>query len=459
MRGRVLAVDDDRPLCEVLEARLGRRGYEISSAHEGEQALRLVREGSFDVVLADVNMPGLNGIELAERIAANRPDVPVIVITAFGSLDTAVAAIRAGAYDFITKPFEIEAVDLALERAIQHRALREELRTLRNAVGAFGDDGLIGSSAPMRRLRSLLDRIAAAGASVLISGETGTGKELVARAVHRRSERSKQPFVAVNCAAVPAPLLESELFGHVRGAFTDARGTRSGLCAQAAGGTLLLDEVGELPLEVQPKLLRVLQERRFRPVGSDHEVAFDARIVAATNRDLQADVEEGRFREDLFYRLDVLSAEVPPLRARGPDILELAQCFIERAAETTKKPVVGLSTPAAERLMSYAWPGNVRELENCIERGVALTNFHKLVVDDLPERIRNYQAQDVLVASDNPFELVTLDEVERRYARRVLEAVGGNKARAARILGVDRKTLYRKLGADRGWGRPDHAEG
>lgn len=453
MKGRVLVVDDDLALCDVLSARLGKRGYEMTTLHRGEEALKIVRERSFDVVLADVNMPGLSGIELAERVSANRPDVPTIVITAFGSLDTAVAAIRAGAYDFITKPFEIEAVDLALERAIQHRVLREELRTLRSAVGAFGDDGLVGSSSPMRRLRSLLARIAASDASVLIYGETGTGKELVARAVHRRSDRSREPFVAVNCAAMPATLLEAELFGHLKGAFTDAKGSRAGLCAEAGSGTLFFDEIGELPLEMQPKLLRVLQERCFRPVGSDREVAFEARIVAATNRDLQSDVEEGRFREDLFYRLDVLSAEVPPLRARGTDILELAQCFIARAAETAKRGVVSLSTPAAERLMSYTWPGNVRELENCVERGVALANFDKLVVEDLPERIRNYQARDVLVASDNPSELVTLEEVERRYARRVLEAAGGNKARAARILGVDRKTLYRKLGADEGWGK------
>lgn len=462
MKGRILIVDDDRDLCVVLEARLQRAGYEVAWCTEGREALHRAAEETFDVVLTDLNMRGIDGIELAERLAASRPDVPVVVITAFGSLDTAVAAIRAGAYDFITKPFEVEFLDLALSRAVQHRALREELVRLRSRqIEVDAGWPLIGSSRTMTRLRELVNRVAQSDAPVLIRGETGTGKELVARAVHERSGRARGPFVAVNCAAVPGPLLESELFGHVKGAFTDARSDRVGLVTSADAGTLFLDEVGDLPLEFQPKLLRMLQERSVRPVGSDRESPFDARVVAATNRDLEDDIESGRFREDLFFRLDVLSVEVPALRARGSDVLLLAQHFLERSAASAGKRVSGISTPAAKRLVRYAWPGNVRELANCIERAVALTSYDRIVVDDLPDRIRKYRRRDVIVASEDPSELVSLDEVERRYAHRVLEAVGGNKTAAARILGVDRKTLYRKLGPpeDRKAGSPSDGDG
>ena len=445
MKCRVLVVDDDRDLCEVLDVRLGRLGYQTAWSTSAEEALERVLAEDFDVVVTDLQMQGLNGLELCERIVSNRPDLPVVVITAFGSLETAVAAIRSGAYDFISKPIDVEALDLTLARSVQHRLLREEVRRLRSSARVLDADELPGASAPMLELRRLLARIAESDASVLVYGETGTGKELVARAIHHQSRRGRGPFVPVNCAAVPATLLESELFGHVRGAFTDARTDRVGLCLQANGGTLFLDELGDLPLELQPKLLRMLQDRRVRPVGSDRELAFDARVIAATHRDLVSEVEEGRFREDLLFRLDVISIVMPPLRARGTDVLLLAQRFLERLAPAAGARVLGLSTPAAERLLAYAWPGNVRELENCIERAVALTRSEKIVVEDLPERIRNYRSSDVVVASRDPSELVSLEEVERRYVLRVLEAVAGNKTLAARILGLDRKTLYRKL--------------
>jgi two-component system response regulator AtoC len=446
MKGRVLIVDDDAEMRRVLELRLARRDYEVTACASAQAALDSVQGGDFDAVVADLNLGAdtLDGIGLCRRVAANRPDVPVVMITAFGSLDTAIAAIRAGAYDFITKPFEVEALDVSLARAIQFRTLREEVRRLRVASGR--DEGfaeLLGESEAMRALRRLLGRVCASTATVLISGETGTGKELVARAIH--GQQSKGPFVAINCAAVPRELLESELFGHVRGAFTDARSDRRGLFLEADGGTLFLDEIGELPAEMQPKLLRALQERCVRPVGSGQERPFDARVICASNRDLEAEVEEGRFREDLFFRLDVLRVEVPPLRARGADVLLLAQRFVERFAARSDKRVVGLSTPAAERLLAYSWPGNVRELENCIERAVALTEYERLIVEDLPERVRDYHSSDVLVASHDPTELVPLDVVERRYILRVLDALGGNKTLAARTLGLDRKTLYRKL--------------
>jgi transcriptional regulator with PAS, ATPase and Fis domain len=291
----------------------------------------------------------------------------------------------------------------------------------------------------------MVARVAATDSTVLITGETGSGKELIARAVHQRSRRAAGPFVAINCAAMPETLLESELFGHARGAFTDAKVARAGLLLQASGGTLLLDEIGEMPMTVQAKLLRVLQERTFRPVGGDKEIPLDVRIVAATNRDLEVAVEEGRFREDLFYRIHVVRIEVPPLKARGNDVLELAQHQLERFAKTAGKPVKSISSAAAERLLSYDWPGNVRELQNAIERAVALTRYEELTADDLPENVRARRDSRIVVAADDPEHLPPMEEVERRYVLRVLEAVHGNKALAARVLGFDRKTLYRKM--------------
>ena len=446
MRGRVLLVDDDRGMCETLAVVLGKKGFECRWTISPPEALEIVRSVELDVVLTDLNMRVMNGLELCERIVAARPDLPVIVITAFGSLDTAVAAIRVGAYDFITKPPEIEALEVALARAVQHRRLRQEVKQLRSAVEASTSFGkLLGTSAAMRGVYDLLDRIGDATASVLITGESGTGKEVAARALHERGPRRGAPFVAINCSAVPETLLESELFGHVRGAFTDARTARTGLCIQANGGTLLLDEIGDMPLSLQPKLLRALQERTVRPVGGDAELPFDVRVIVTTNRDLRSLIEEGRFREDLFFRINVIHVEMPPLRARGGDVLLLAQHFIDAQAARAGKRVTGISPPAAAKLLAYSWPGNVRELQNCIERAIALTRYEEITVDDLPETVRAYTRSHVLIASDDPSELVPLDEVERRYTLRVMEAVGGNKTLAARVLGITRKTLYRKL--------------
>jgi two-component system response regulator HydG len=305
--------------------------------------------------------------------------------------------------------------------------------------------GLLGDSPAVAKLRGLVDRFAESDAPVLITGETGSGKELVARALHRRSPRRDARFLALNCAALPEALIESELFGHERGAFTDARAARAGLLVEAGGGTLFLDEIGDVPLALQPKLLRALQERRVRPLGAAHERPFDARIVAATNRDLESAVEAGRFRQDLLFRLDVLRVEVPPLRTRGADVLLLAQHFLRRCAERTGHPCQQLSRGAAEKLCEYAWPGNVRELENCMERAAALAARDEVIVEDLPERIRCYPRRFVLVPGEDPAEFVPMEVVERRYIARVLEQTRGNKTLAARILGFDRKTLYRKL--------------
>jgi two-component system response regulator HydG len=297
----------------------------------------------------------------------------------------------------------------------------------------------------MRRVFDLVTRVADSDASVLIMGESGTGKELIARAVHAQSSRRDGPFLAVNCAAMPGALLESELFGHTRGAFTDAKAARTGLFEQASGGTLFLDEIGELPIEMQPKLLRALQERMVRPIGGNVEVPFDARIVTATNRDLEAEVDEKRFREDLYYRINVVRVDAPALRERGGDVLLLAQHFVERFAARSNKAVRGIHAAAAEKLVNYDWPGNVRELENCIERAVALLRFDEVTVDDLPEKIRQYRADRLVFATDDLTEVLTIDELERRYIQRVLTLVGGNKSRAADLLGLDRRTLYRRL--------------
>ena len=446
MKGRVLVVDDDQAMCETLEVVLTKQGFETRWTTSAAEALDIIGSTDSDVILTDLNMRGMNGLELCERIVANRPDVPVIVITAFGSLQTAIAAIRAGAYDFLTKPPEIDAVVVALERAVQHRRLREEVTQLRRVVeesSRFGN--LLGTSAAMKTVYDLLDRIVDSTASVLITGESGTGKEVAARALHERGPRRNGPFVAINCSAMPETLLESELFGHVRGAFTDARSARTGLCVQANGGTLLLDEIGDMPLTLQPKLLRALQERTVRPVGGDEEIPFDVRVVATTNRDLRSLIEEGRFREDLYFRINVIHVEMPPLRARGGDALLLAQHFVDLQAPRAGKRVTAISPAAAEKLQAYRWPGNVRELQNCIERAIALTRFEELAVDDLPETIRAYKSSHVLIASDDPSELVALEEVERRYILRVMEAVGGNKTLGSQVLGITRKTLYRKL--------------
>ncbi len=444
-KGTALVVDDDASLCELLATGLGRRGWTVITETRPEAALERLRDGDVEVCVTDLRMRGLDGLALCERALGIRPDVPVLAMTAFGNLDIAIAAIRAGAYDFLTKPFEIDALDLALERALRHRRLAEEVRRLRLEAGTDAPEVLFGESDAMREVRSLVARVALVDATVLVTGESGSGKELVARALHALGPRREAPFVALNCGAMPEQLLESELFGHVRGAFTDARSARAGLFQQANRGMLFLDEIGDMPLGMQVKLLRALETRRVRPLGGDDEVPFDVRLVAATHRDLETEIEEGRFREDLYYRIHVIHVGLPPLRARGGDVLLLAQRFVTEIAARMGKHVAGISAPAAEKLLAYRWPGNVRELRNCIERAIALARLEQIVVGDLPEKVRDWKPSHVLVASEDPSELLPMEAVERRYVLRVLETVGGARTEAARILGFDRKTLYRKL--------------
>jgi two-component system, NtrC family, response regulator AtoC len=442
----VFVVDDEREMCDLIALGLKKRGFTMATFSNGADALAAIPTRDVDVVITDLNMRGMTGLELCQHIVADRPDIPVIMLTAFGSFETAVGAIRAGAYDFVTKPVEIEALAIAVRRAAEHRSLRGEVKRLREVVAnTRGRGDLIGASPAMQRVYELIDQVSATDATVLLTGESGTGKEVVAREIHNRSKRGDKPFVALNCAAVPEALLESELFGHAKGAFTDAKQSRQGLFQQAHAGTLFLDEIGEMALALQPKLLRALQERKIRPVGGEAEVGTDVRLVAATNRDLEEMVEDKRFREDLYYRVHVIHIPLPPLRARGGDLLLLAQHFVKHQAAVFDKNVVGLSAAAAERLMTYDWPGNVRELGNAIERAVALAHFEEVQVEDLPDKIRTSpRGQRAMSGTELP-ELLTLEEVERRHVLRVLEACDRNRTDAAKMLGLDRKTLYRKL--------------
>ncbi|MCA9691203.1 MAG: sigma-54-dependent Fis family transcriptional regulator [Myxococcales bacterium] len=444
---RLLIVDDDEDLCQFLQLLFETHGYEVATANSAEEGRARLELEAFDAVLVDVNLGGgMNGVDFSQWLVEHRPATPSVIMTAHASLDTTISAIRAGSIDFLRKPLSPEETVVRLTRVIETQRLRGEVQRLQSALAEDNDfEGLVGQSREMQRLRAFLDRICDSPVSVLITGETGTGKEVVARALHDKSARRHGPFVAVNCAAIPEGLFESELFGHAKGAFTDARLARTGLLLEANGGTLFLDELGDMPVSVQPKLLRALEERVVRPVGADVPQPLDIRVLAASNADLESRLAEGTFREDLYFRINVVHVRLPPLRTRGNDILLLAQHFLERFARASNKEVTGIHHAVAQRLLAYPWPGNVRELRNAIEHCVALTVHDMIGVDDLPSRVADYRSSHVVIAGDNPDELSPMHEVERRYIQRVLEAVGGNKSRAAKILQFDRTTLYRKL--------------
>ncbi|HEU0033840.1 MAG TPA: sigma-54 dependent transcriptional regulator [Kofleriaceae bacterium] len=427
----VFVVDDEREMVDLLAIGLKKRGFTVVPFGNGADALAAIAHHDVDVVVTDLNMKGMTGLELCEQIVTDRPDIPVLMLTAFGSFETAVGAIRAGAYDFVTKPVEVEALAIAVRRAAEHRALRGEVKRLREVVAnTRGRGDLIGASPSMQNVYELIDQVSATDASVLLTGESGTGKEAVAREIHARSRRSAAPFISVNCAAIPEDLLEAELFGN---------GGKTGAFVKANGGTLFLDEISEVPLALQPRLLRALQEHKV-----DEGATVDVRLVAATNRDLEEMVAAKAFREDLYYRIHVIHIPLPALRARGGDVLLLANHFLKHQAAVMSKNVVGISAAAGERMMTYDWPGNVRELANAIERAVAVTRFEELQVEDLPEKIRTARPHASLSGTELP-ELLTLEEVERRHVLRVLAACNGNRTDAAKMLDLDRKTLYRKL--------------
>ncbi len=455
---KVLVVDDEVEMATLLRTYLTREGYDVRTAPSAETALVLLEDQDFDVVLTDLRMGGMDGLELVREIHATRPDTQVVLMTAFGSIDTAVEAIKAGAYHFVAKPVKLPEVGALVRKAVSERELRRENRQLRQAVEerySFGQ--LLGKSATMQRLFNLLERLAATNSTVLIQGESGTGKELVARALHYNGPRRRHPFVPVNCAAMPEGLLESELFGHTRGAFTGAQITRRGLFLEASRGTIFLDEIGEMPMGMQAKLLRVLEQRQIRPVGSDREVSVDVRVIAATNQDLEAAVQKGAFREDLYYRLKVMVVRLPPLREHPDDVLFLAETFLQRYTTANHLEPRRFTHEALRSLEAYDWPGNVRELSHVIERAVTLSDSEwidvdDLGLDDLTGSARRGATAGGTATGQLPVETLNLDSVTRHLVVAALEKTRGHKGQAATLLGIHPRTLTRML---RRYGLPE----
>ena len=438
----LLVVDDDQVARELLAETLGREGYRVRVAGGGEEALRLAGAEPFDMALVDLRMPDLDGLAVLKQLAMIQPDLPVVILTAFATIETAIEAVNAGAFDYLSKPFRMEEIKIVVRRTLDARRLARENLQYRQELGArYGFEGLIGQSHQMVEIYKLIARMAALDTTVLIEGETGTGKELVARAIHGASARAARPFVVVDCAALPETLFESELFGHERGAFTGAFAARRGLLETSTGGTCFLDEIGELTAPLQAKLLRTLQDRSIRRVGGNDAIPVDVRVVAATNRDLRRLIADGGFRDDLYYRLNVVTITVPPLRERASDIPLLAQHFLEIFARRGGRAVKRLAPEAVALLTAYRWPGNVRELEHVIERATALSSSETLLLDDFPPHLHEERDR----APRLPSEGMTLEDVKRWYVNKVLEEAGGNKLRAAELLGIDRRTLYRIL--------------
>lgn len=444
MKARLLVAEDDEDLRDLLQDDLEAAGFEVAVAIDGRGAMAQIERESehIDLLVTDVHMPGLSGDRLLAKMRELRPEAPVIVITAFGSVEQAVGMVKAGAFQYLTKPFETEELLRVIGQALETSAPQREQARLRRMVPATPKQ-IIGASRPMQDLFKLIARAARGSSTVLVTGESGTGKELVARSIHELSGRSGA-FVPVNCAAIPAELIESELFGHTGQAFSGAKQARAGLFEAADNGTLFLDEIGELPLAVQAKLLRVLQEGTIRRVGEDRERIVNARVVAATNRVLEREVAEGRFREDLYWRLNVIHLHIPPLRERAFDIPLLVEHFLEKAAEKWGATPPNILPETLAILTAYSWPGNARELENIIERAVALADSANLTPEDLPERVRTSGRTAEMLARANERRL-TLSQLEREYIIDTLRSTGGNKSRAAELLGIDRRTLHRKL--------------
>ena len=438
----VVIADDQEAVREICTSVATGLGYRATGVASGREALRVCEQEPPDVLVCDVRLPDMGGVELLKRLKQSRPAVPVLLMTAYGTVGTAVEAMKLGATDYLTKPFELEELRLLLQDCVRQGQREQEGRAARLAVrGPYAGGNLIGVSPPMQRVFRLIGKVAQSRYSVLILGESGTGKEVVARALHYLGKERDRPFLPVDCGALVPSLIESELFGYVKGAFTGAHHNHEGLLEVADGGTVFLDEIGELPVDLQVKMLRAIQEKEIRPVGGTRRVKIDVRIVAATNRDLQAAVAEGRFRKDLFFRLNVVSIKLPPLRERPLDIPLLAEHFLERAAPTGSAPRQ-FSEAALARLLSYDWPGNVRELENCVERTLAFAAGPRLEVEDLPSYLQQVRAQPVAAA---PSTIRAIAEVEREAILEALQQVKGDKLLAAKLLGIGKTTIYRKL--------------
>jgi len=452
---RIMIVEDDASLAELLVEELEAEGHEARGFESAESALDALDAFEPDVVVSDLQLPGIDGLNLVEKLRDRHAAPSVLMISAYGTVDQAVAALKAGAENFLTKPLDMDHFTLSVERLLNMRSLRHQVQRFRSALDEESFHGMEGSSRPMRVLFDRIVQIARADGPVLVTGESGTGKDLVAQALHAESERSNGPFLAVNCAGVPAELLESEFFGHAEGAFSGADRARPGLFRQADGGTLFLDEIGEMPLALQAKLLRALQDGRIRPVGSDHEHQVDIRLLAATNVDLNEKVAAGQFREDLYYRLETFQLELPPLRERAEDLDLLAMRFLARFAAARQRPARHFSERAQAALHAYSWPGNVRELRNAMERAVTFCESERIEPEHLPERVRRgSKARSVDRSGAIPAALLegdllpSLNQLRQRYVRYVIERADGNKRRAAALLGVGRRTLYRWLEED-----------
>ncbi len=444
---RVLVVDDEENIRLVLRTLLKKHGYEVTTAASAEEALATIEDDPPDFVIADVRMPGMSGIDLVRELSSRGVEAVTIVMSAYGSVELAIEAMKAGAYDYVSKPFKQDEVLLALRKAEERESLRRENARLRKQVREQQSLGaMLGKSSAMQRVFRTVEKVAGYDTTVLVQGESGTGKELVARALHDLSPRSARPFVAVNCGAIPEALLESELFGHKRGAFTDAHSDKKGLFEAADGGTLFLDELGELPLQLQVKLLRVLQEGTVRPLGATADRPVDVRVVAATVRNLADEVKEGRFREDLYYRLNVLQVDIPPLRERREDIPLLLEHFIEAHNGRLGTRIRGIDAKARKLLLAYPWPGNVRELENVVERAVVLAEGDVVTADDLPDRIKEPADPARVVLESGELSIKKMQRfMERTLIARALEKTQGNRTAAAKLLEISNRALLYKI--------------
>jgi DNA-binding NtrC family response regulator len=445
MKLTIMVVDDEKNIREGLMRALELDGYEVLGAEDGKQAWDLVQKRPIDLVVTDLRMPKLGGEDLIKNITSTQPNLPVIVLTGHGTVENAVAAMRHGAYDFLTKPVNLDRLSLLVKRALENRVLAKEHQALKEEVDKLERkrhfSQIIGKSAQMQRIFELINQVAVTKASVLITGESGVGKELVADAIHNLSDRRDGPFIKTHCAALTETLLESELFGHEKGSFTGAIGTKKGRFELADGGTIFLDEIGEINPTVQVKLLRVLQERSFERVGSEKSLEVNVRVVSATNRDLKKEIAAGRFREDLYYRLNIVNIHIPPLRERKEDIPLLTATFLSEIAEENHKVVEGIDAKARLALHNYSWPGNVRELRNCIESAVVLCKGNIITLDDLPPVVRTAEDGQYIKLDIG----VTMEQAEREIIRQTLIHLRGNKSRTAEVLGIGRKTLHRKL--------------
>ncbi len=445
-RSRILVVDDDPSLRRVLRMQLAEAGYEVLLAANGEEASGLMERVSPKLVITDLSMSPMSGLDLLRYIRDHHVDTTVIMITAFGTVETAVEAMRAGAYDYVTKPIDYDALVMVVHRALERQRLIEEVRTLRSALDVrYGFESIVGRSKALLRVLEMASRVAQRDSTVLIRGETGTGKELLARAIHHNSGRRNQPFVTINCGTIPKELMESELFGYERGAFTGAQGSKAGKVELADGGTLFLDEIGELPIEMQVKLLRLLQEGEIAKLGSTSTTTVDVRVIAATHRNLQSMIEDGAFREDLFYRLAVVPLDLPPLRERKEDIPELVQHLFNHLKERHRLPSLRLDPGVIRPMMNYRWPGNVREMENVIERMIVLAVSDSIIETDLPPEMRISESAEREFFVELPEQGISLDRVERDLLLRALEKFNWNQTQAARYLDISRRTLIYRM--------------